>query len=536
MMQIPSDIYGYKLFDWAHHVPVENEMENAVKSVLCRLLYRNTLLLSEQDFSDEEKQIIQSQGWCDSANIEIAARANDVLRKGEKDKRAISKRTSDLYLQLFDKTNDYHCLLLAILVRNIKVICDDAFFDNVAQRLSDVPPYWLSECVKALKKSYPEQVSSLGAFLEQQYQNLYKTNDFRHVRDIVEALLVVNAITLDEADYRRAISFESEADYEEANKGENTFLMQTHINYEDAYRMIYRVRNIYPKDEQRIKQKRQVANRTFAYMLNHGAGIQTQYEVPEELQRLVKADCELMEVSDIWGAVLKLISLPYITEAQVETYKKQYRARDPLFAIAGVESKDAQGDTIGVGSANEGMRVNAHKYYRLSINYAIRKYLNAIIERRIDCSFDSISTLLQSRRPTFVGDEIVLLYTKGLSFIFDGDVLSASYILMPTLESFLRRWMESIYGKQRHYERERNDDYNLSAIMDMLKDQFDNPEEWYEVWSFMSNGLDENFRNRLLHGLMHPEEIFEHGTYLFWICLKLYFNEWCRLKTYASAA
>lgn len=321
MMQIPSDIYGYKLFDWAHHVPVENEMENAVKSVLCRLLYRNILLLAEQDFSDEEKQIIQSQGWCDSANIEIAARANDVLRKGEKDKRAISKRTSDLYLQLFDKTNDYHCLLLAIRVRNIKVICDDAFFDNVAQRLSDVPPYWLSECVKALKKSYPEQVSSLGAFLEQQYQNLYKTNDFRHVRDIVEALLVVNAITLDEADYRRAISFESEADYEEANKGENTFLMQTHINYEDAYRMIYRVRNIYPKDEQRIKQKRQVANRTFAYMLNHGAGIQTQYEVPEELQRLVKADCELMEESDIWGAVLKLISLPYITEAQVETYK-----------------------------------------------------------------------------------------------------------------------------------------------------------------------------------------------------------------------
>ena len=441
MMQIPSDIYEYMLFDWAHHAPVENEMENAVKGVLCRLLYRNLLLLAELDFSDEEKQIMRDQGWCNSENIEIAARANDVLRKCEKDKRDISKRTSDLYLQLFDKTNDYYCLLRAIQVRNIKVICDDAFFDEVTQRLSVIPPYWITECVKALKKSYPEQVSSLGAFLEQQYQNLYKTNDFRHVRDTVDALLVVEAITHDEADYRRAISFESEADYEEANKGENTFLMRTHINYEDAYRMIYRVRNIYPEDEQRIKQKRQVANRTFAYMMNHGAGIQSQYEVPKEFQRLVKADCELMEVSDIWGAMLKLMSLPYITEAQVETYKKQYRTQEPLYAIAGVESKDAQGDTIGVGNAEEGMRVNAHKYYRLSINYAIRKYLNAIIERRIDCSFDSISALLQSLRPTFVGDETVLLFTKGVSFIFDGDVLSASYILMPTLESFLRQWM-----------------------------------------------------------------------------------------------
>ena len=101
-MKIPKELYGYKLFEWAHHMPVENEMENAAKGVLCRLLYRNLLLLAERDFSDEEKKIIRNQGWCDSDNVELAARANDVLRKNEKDKRVISRRASDLYLHLFD--------------------------------------------------------------------------------------------------------------------------------------------------------------------------------------------------------------------------------------------------------------------------------------------------------------------------------------------------------------------------------------------------------------------------------------------------
>lgn len=524
-MKIPKELYGYKLFEWAHHMPVENEMENVAKGVLCRLLYRNLLLLAEQDFSDEEKQIIREQGWCDSDNVEVAARANDVLRQHAEDKRTLSKQTSDLFLQLFDKTNDYHSLLRAIQVRNFKAVCDDAFFDEVAQRLSNIPPYWITECVKALKKSYPKQVSSLGAFLEQQYQNLYKANDFRHVRDIVESLLVVKAITLDEADYRRAISFECEADYEEEIKGQNTFLMRTHIIYDDAYKMIYRVKHMYPEDEQRIKQKKIDANRTFAYMMNHGAGVQTHYVVPEEYQHIVKEECQDMMVSNILDAIVKLTFLPYLTPKEVEAYKKQYRIGNPLLALAGVESVDAQGDTVGTGSAEDGMRVNAHKYYRLSINYTIRKYLNAIIERRIDSSYDSICKLLIAERPSFLNDATVLLYAKGISFIFDGDVLSASYILMPTLESFLRQWMESMYGKQKHYERDRNDDYNLSAIMDLLKDQFDNPEEWYEIWSFLTYGIDENFRNRLLHGLMPPEEIFEHGTYLFWISLKLYFKE-----------
>lgn len=523
-MQIPSDIYEYKLFNWAHHMPVENEVENAVKGVLCRLLYRNLLLLAEQDFSNEEKQIIRKHGWCDSENIEIAARANDVMRNGEKDKRAISKRTSDLYLQLFDKTKDYHCLLLAIRVRNFKLICDDAFFDAVAKRLPETPPYWIMECVKVLKKSYPKKVSSLGDFLEERYRNLRKVADFQHVRNIVEALLLANVISHDEADYRRALSFEEEADYDEANKGEHTFMMRTHINYQDAYRMIYRVRTLYPEDEKRIKLKMQEANRTFAYMMNHGAGIQTHYEVPEEIQQAIKDDCKRMEVTNLLEAFMKLTSLPFVTEEFVEEYKKQYSSGNPLFALAGVESTDAEGDTIGTGSAEDGMRVNAHKIFRLRINYAVRQYLKAILDRRIDSSYDKISALLVALRPSFVSDNLVLCFTKGFAFMFDGDIISASYILMPTLESFLRQWMESLHGKQKHYEKERHDNYTLAAILETVKDKYENPEEWYEISSFLTNGIDVNFRNRLLHGLMRPEEILEHGTYLFWLCVKLFFR------------
>ena len=206
-MEIPIDLYGYKLFEWMHHVSVKNEQENAEKSVLCHLCNRNVLLLESLDFSDDELSIIREQDWINSGNKEIAARANDVMRRKERDKRATSLRASDLYVQLYDETDDYHCLLRSIQVRNIKSICDAAYFDTISEHLAKLPPYWITECVKALGKSYNERLGTLGGFLEDKYKNLYATHDYRHARDIVEALLIVQTISNNEADYRRAILF-----------------------------------------------------------------------------------------------------------------------------------------------------------------------------------------------------------------------------------------------------------------------------------------------------------------------------------------
>ena len=47
----------------------------------------------------------------------------------------------------------------------------------------------------------------------------------------------------------------------------------------------------------------------------------------------------------------------------------------------------------------------------------------------------------------------------------------------------------------------------------------------YEIESFLNHGIDVNFRNNLSHGLLTPFEIEKYGIYLWWICLKLYFEE-----------
>lgn len=115
-MTIPNDIYNFELFRWVQWQPAETEDDAAMKRVLDRLCTR-WLNFDTMSFTDEEKQIIREQGWAESENIEIAARAQDVMRKDERDKRAMTKRASDLYMQVYDKTKESSYLLRSIQVR-----------------------------------------------------------------------------------------------------------------------------------------------------------------------------------------------------------------------------------------------------------------------------------------------------------------------------------------------------------------------------------------------------------------------------------
>jgi ATP-dependent Zn protease len=38
-------------------------------------------------------------------------------------------------------------------------------------------------------------------------------------------------------------------------------------------------------------------------------------------------------------------------------------------------------------------------------------------------------------------------------------------------------------------------------------------------------GIDVNYRNRLMHGLMPIPDMYNQGIYLFWLCLKMYFKD-----------
>lgn len=525
-MTIPTDKYGFELFRWAMQLPAVIEEEVRLKDVLGRLCHRDVQELDLMAFTDEDKELMREQGWSESENIEIAARTMDVLRKDAKDKRDITKRVSDLYLQVYDITRRFDYLLRSIQVRNIKDICDSDYFEKVAKRLPQLRPHALHLCLSALQKSYKAESKQLCKMVEQRYEELKATNNYHEALTIVDSLQVIGALTKDEADYNRALMYESEADYAEANKNVRTFLMQTNVQYRSAYQQIFRVRSKYPNDTARIKAKMLHANVDFAEMLGV-AGVKMEFKPNETIVQMVDEQCKKMQLSTIYEAVSYLLSIPFISEESVARYMQIARESAPLSTMAGVSLSDSKGNVQGTCDAVDGLRVEAHKYMRPNHTYAILQYLRTIIDLHVDCSLEKWMEFLEQYRPEWIENTTVQLFAQGFSFAMEGDMVTAAHILMPTLESYLRQWVEHVHGNKRHYENEKRDDeITLDAILNTFQPDSENQEAWFELKSFLTMGVDENFRNNLCHGLMSYRNISIDGMYLFWICLKLYFKDW----------
>lgn len=524
-MKIPKDLCSFDLLSWVSRTTEIESNNTELRDALKHLCSPNIWYFSKQDFTNQERDIYNELDLCNSDNIEIAARANDVLRKIDKDKRHKSQLASDLYLQVFDMTNKDGYLIRSIEVRSIKEICDKEYFCHISERLPLLSPNAILLCLKAFHGSYKIQLQELSALLENIYNKYININSFRDARLVVDSLDYVEALNSDEANYRRALLYEQEADYSEANKDDNTFLMQTHILYKSAYQMINRVKKRYPEDAERIKLKLITANKEYASLL-HIAGVVEKINIPIELVEAINKNCERVAITNVYEAIRLLLEIPFIQEELVNRYILSCHKYAPISSMANVVQIDSNGSVIGNAEANDGLRTKEHIRFRLSIQYAIRKYLQTIIEKQIDTSYDKCLEILFTFRPKYLTEHIVVLFAKGFSYIFEDEVIAGVHILVPALEALLRQRAEGIHGSMKKYENERNDDASLDGILRMLEKDFDNYEEWYELKSFLTMGIDVNYRNRLMHGLMPMPTIYNQGIYLFWLCLKMYFKDW----------
>ena len=524
-MQIPTNIYGLELLRWVFQTPELTTGDVVIREAIKHLCFPNMLVFDSQIFTEEECRIYQDLGLCNFDNIEIAARANDVLRKLKGDKRVFTQRASDLYLSLFDITHKHVYLLRSIQVRCIKEICTDEYFDLIVERLSKLTPHVIQSSLESLRKSYARKLAALKPLLDRKYDECIEQYDYRNARIIVESLSYIKAITADEANYRCALLYEQEADYNEANREENTFLMQTHSLYKSAYQMIEKVKTHYPVDVQRIKDKMLCANIEYANFLQL-TGIRKNYGVPEKIQKMINDECAHKEITNLEGAISWLLSIPFQENYQVIKCMQNIRQTALLSSMLNVSQIDANGNTIGNANPDDGLRVDVHRHLRLSMYFAVFRYLQTIIQRRIDTSEDRWLECLSAASPKYVNDDVVCLFAKGFSIVFDGEMVLAAHILMPALEALLRQKAEAIHGALKKYGNERNDDFTLDSILRVLEKDFENYDEWFELKSFLTMGIDENYRNRLMHGLMPVNHIYNQGIYLFWLCLKMYFKDW----------
>lgn len=345
-MKIPKELFSLDLLTWICRT-TEIEHNNAeLRDALKHLCCPNIRALGMQVFSDKEREIYNQLDLCNSDNIEIAARANDVLRKIDKDKRHKSQLASDLYLQVFDMTNKDGYLIRSIEVRSIKEICDKEYFCHISERLPLLSPNAILLCLKAFHGSYKIQLQELSALLENIYNKYININSFRDARLVVDSLDYVEALNSDEANYRRALLYEQEADYSEANKDDNTFLMQTHILYKSAYQMINRVKKRHPEDAERIKLKLITANKEYASLL-HIAGVVEKINIPIELVEAINKNCERVAITNVYEAIRLLLEIPFIQEELVNRYILSCHKYAPISSMANVVQIDSNGSVIG---------------------------------------------------------------------------------------------------------------------------------------------------------------------------------------------
>ena len=523
-MKIPSELFSFELLKWVCSTTEISKENPELGDALRHLCSPNIWDFSKQKFTDKERELYNEFNLCNSGNIEIAARANDVLRNLDKDRRHKSRQASDLYLQLFDTTNNNGYLLRSIEVRSIKEICDKKYFDSVIERILRLSPSVILLCLKAFHGSYRNQLREQGVLLEKIYNHFINTNSFREARLLVDSLVYIKALNSEDANYRRALLYEQEADYNEANRDDNTFLYQTHIQYNSAYQIIGQLKKQYPEDVKRIKRKLISANLEHASILQL-AGIRETYNVADDLIEDINKDCERIPITNIYEAIGLLLAIPFIQEERVKHIITMSHRFAPITSIAKVLQIDSKGNVIGNAEADDGLRTKEHIRFRLSILYAIHKFLQTIMERQIDTSYDKCLEYLFTYRPNYLTEDVVVLFAKGFSCVFEGEVIAGVHILVPALEALLRQKAEAIHGSLKKYENERNDDALLDGVLRALEKDFDNYEEWYELKSFLTMGIDVNYRNRLMHGLMPIPDMYNQGIYLFWLCLKMYFKD-----------
>jgi hypothetical protein len=213
--------------------------------------------------------------WQDHPNLEIKARCCDLLKKKERDKRELTIKASNVYLEVYRLTEEMDYLERAISIRNFKQANSDEFLEIILIEILNKTiqyPFWLANIVKALVKSY----SSEKCLQEAKISKTYHTE-----KQYIDVLFLLKSISKQESYKLKALSFESEAENIWNNQEENTFYPNLPQLYHNAYKEIAEIKSAESEISQCIKKKLIRANTYFAEFLSK-VGIRTEIPFGED--------------------------------------------------------------------------------------------------------------------------------------------------------------------------------------------------------------------------------------------------------------
>jgi hypothetical protein len=530
-MIVPDDITGSDILCLLFPSRFELASEKEASELLHRICYASLRDFDKPDnintirLTEDELKVVLHNRWCETSNLEVKARCNDVMSRHEKDKREKKIIASETYLIAFKRHADIEFLIRSITVRDFKAINTDEFLKDVLTTIHEYfdHPFWILEIIGALRKSYTiEDLKDLSKYIESEKNKSKENKDHRSEREYVKGQYLLEAISKHEYHKEMALSFENEAEETLNNKEENTFYLNLVGVFQEAYNEIFEIKKEEPILYTRLKDKLRKEKNNFMQMLSLG-GVKNRITVPDDFKRNVDASIATIEINSLLDTLRLMIDTPFISKEEVEAYESSVKSASITQLMFGHSQLDGKGNTVGSTEPNEALRTEAHVYFRLRRFYIIQRYLYFHRWSKIKSEESEIYFLLEKSKPEFVNKDNIIIWAKGIHAGLNGDFITASFVLTPILENALLNMAEIKDGDITTLEKKRQLSPTLGSILPRLDTLFED-EVYFEISSFLQGEIDVNFRNNLLHGLFTHFEIERYAPYLWWLSIKIYFQ------------
>ena len=529
---IPEKLVGTELLCYLYPKKFDDQKNKSAVDLLHKICFANltdfdnSTHIKNLMLTEEERDTVLKNKWNSSANLEVKARCNDVLSRFESDKRNIKILASDTYLAAYKEFDETDFLIRSVTVRDFKQINTKKFLQDIITVVleREIPSFWLKKLIESLLRSYSfEELEAIATYIDSKRIEANKEKHFRDERNYIEALKMLRYF--EDIVYHKllALSFESEADTTMENKEANTYYPNLVDDYQNAYNEIVQIKGDEPSIFERIKEKLLLEKKVFMKMFPN-CDFKNKMATPQSFVKNADTIISNTTINTFIDTLDVMTTIPFMGKEEVEKYESISKKTSPMSCSSNYELLDVQGNIIGRADPITALRTKAHVHLRQLRLYFILSYFDLHYRSKIETNEELVYHVLEKYKPVFINEDNLIVWTKGINAGFNQDFIISSSVLMPQLEHALHNIAEIKNGNITTLASKKQLSPTLGSILPMLKDWFKD-EVYFEISSFLQGEIDVNFRNNLLHGLFKPFEIEKYGRYLWWICVKLYFDE-----------
>ncbi len=540
MIEILPGKYESDLLEFFWTYKPKDEEDQKVTNLLNRICHaclvdRNQEnqpeIISNISLTEVELNLIKRYNFLEHPNLEVRIRGLAVTLRFLKGKVRIEKKreVSDGYLKLYKETKTIFFLVRSFELRNVKVLYDESFLKEFKDVVLNpiVHPGWMIDVLKRvitnvecrIENPYVKDVLSVYANIASK-ENAYWRDAY------YDMLGGIGAIEDFEWHYKKALNWEEYADSIEKNKKENVINPNLHIILQDSFKQIFQIKDLYPDDYKRIRDKYNIAKRHFVEALPQ-FGSKIQYEVPKSLAKQIHEQIAVIQIKSVQEAICNFLCIPFYTadDATIDYLLEKSMRQSPIIEklFSKSQTLDREGNISGVSNFEEGKRLHAHRFVRASLIYHIQCLFNRIGEHPLDYSEFFFYNVLSKNKPSFIEEDRIQIWAKAYDRYFNNDIVMAIHLLMPQFEHALHNLLEEIVDDVTLLNNDVQKEPTLVGILNQLK-PYCNSALIDELNMLFVDGNDVNFRNRLLHGLMGPIDMLYYGHYLFYLSNLLYFR------------